>query len=92
MVHGRKVYHECLSVKSVKLTIDVTNPELDALEDVLTVWSLCPSHLRSSPGATESRVAAWQYGCPRCRRLLRVRVGKNLKLWTKLCTAYDQGN
>lgn len=74
----------------MKLTVDVTNPELDALEDVLTVWNLCSSHSASSPRMSQRRIAAIQYSCPNCHRLLRTRVDKSLKLWSKLVAAYDR--
>ena len=74
----------------MKLTVDVTNPELDALEDVLTAWNLCPSHTQATSGVSYRRIAAWQYGCPRCKRLLDTRVDKSLKMWSKLCSAYDR--
>ncbi len=74
----------------MKLTVDITNPELDALEDVLTVWSLCAAHRASSPRMSQPRLAAVQYSCPDCHRLLQTRVDKSLKLWSKLVNAYDR--
>ena len=70
--------------------VDVTNPELDALEDVLTVWSLCSTHCAWSQGMSQRQIAAMQYGCPSCSKLLRTRIEKGLKLWSKLVAAYDR--
>lgn len=75
---------------TVKLTVDVTNPELDALEDVLTVWNLCPTHSAASTRATERRVVGWQYGCVRCQRARAERLARCMRLWTKLSRAYDR--
>lgn len=72
------------------LTVDVTHPELDAREGVLTVWNLCPSHTAQSPKMSQGRIASLQYTCPRCHRQFQNRVDKSLKLWSRLCAAYDK--
>lgn len=70
--------------------VDVTNPELDALEDVLVSWNLCSGHLNRVVGADPEQIAAWQYGCKKCLRVHRALVDRSLKLWSKLCRAYDR--
>jgi hypothetical protein len=73
-----------------KLAVNVTNPELDALEDVPTVWNPCPSHRKAASRLNQRGIAALQYGGPKCRRLLQTRVDKSLQLWSKLCGTYDR--
>ena len=71
----------------MRLTVEVTNPELDALEDVLTVWNLCPRH--TLPHSTTRQRVLWQNECPRCSKILLAKVDKSLALWSRLCRAYD---
>jgi hypothetical protein len=76
----------------MRLTVHVTNRELDALEDVLTVWIMCPTHTRRSPTASERQRVLWQYGCRSCNRLRMKSVETSLELWSRLCAAYDRGD
>lgn len=73
----------------MKITVDVTNPELDSLEDVLTAWNLCPRHVEKSATAGQKVRLGWQYTCGDCKRTLDARIDKSLHLWSKLCRAYD---
>ena len=73
----------------MKLTVDVTDPELGALEDVLIVWNLCPTHASAAVRANREKIGRWQYGCSRCRGVLDQKVKRSLGLWSKLCRAHD---
>jgi len=71
----------------MRLTVEVTNPELDALEDVLAVWNLCPRHVVATSSRRQKSI--WQSECPECRKIRAVKVEKSLVLWSRLCRAYD---
>lgn len=71
------------------ITVDVTNPELDALEDVLVAWNLCPRHTEASARANHRQIVLWQYSCKSCRKGHAALVTASLRLCGKLCKAYD---
>lgn len=70
----------------------VTDPELDALEDVLTVWLLCDHHVLRSEKAGPVQIAGWQYGCKKCYAMLQRRNRRALQLWSKLVRQYDSAS
>lgn len=70
--------------------MEVTNPELDALEDVLTVWLLCDRHKVRSMKATQAQIAGWQHGCKTCHAIYQKEIQRALRLWSKLVQQYDK--
>jgi hypothetical protein len=76
----------------MRVTIRVTNRELDALEDVLTVGIMFPTHTRRLPTATQRQRVLWQHGCRSCRQIRQRKVEERLGLWSRLCAAYDRGS
>lgn len=72
-----------------RISVIVTNPELDALEDVLTVWLLCDRHMVRSAKATPVQIAGWQRGCKKCFAIYQKENRRALQLWSKLVEQYD---
>ena len=69
----------------MRISVDVINPELDALEDKLMCWNLCDKH-KSLPSEEEMYKAS--ITCKKCRDIDRKLHNKALHLWSKLVTAY----
>lgn len=73
------------------VTLRVSNRELDALEDLCTIWFLCPRHKALNVNTrTEEDVAVWESTCKYCSTLRRAAQRDSLRLWTKLVRAYDR--
>ena len=73
----------------MKITANVTNSELDALEDYLVCYNLCPIHHKKTIGATDEQLDEWQNKCPKCIEERKKLFSKSLHLWSKLVHAYD---
>ena len=71
----------------VKVTLDITNKELDAMEDSILVWNLCRKH-KSMVGATEEDRFRFTQTCKACKRIENGKRDKAVHLWSKLTTAY----
>ncbi len=73
----------------VKLTVEVSNKELDALEDLIVAWNLCKKHNATIDSDEDDR---WRFTqtCPECIAINRLLRSKALHLWSKLVTAYDK--
>ena len=71
----------------VKLTVEVSNLELDALEDVIVAWNLCKKHNAEIDASEDDR---WHFTqtCPKCIKNNRILRSKALHLWSKLVTTY----
>ena len=72
--------------------MQVTNPELDALEDILTAWLLCDRHMVRSANATPVQIAGWQRGCKKCYAIYQRENRRALRLWSKLVEQYDKSS
>ena len=75
-----------------RISVEVTNPELDALEDVLTVWLLCDRHKARGVKATQVQIAGWQRGCKKCNETDQKECKRALRLWSKLAGQYDKSS
>ncbi len=72
----------------MKITVDVTDPELNAMEDSVTVRFLCQKHLQKMK-ATESEMNKWERECKACLATEAEAHKKTLHLWSKLVHAYN---
>ena len=68
--------------------VEVTKPELDALEDVAIVWILCKKHNAEIYGKNEIQIYKMQNSCKSCTKEKRLRSSRALHLWSKLTHAY----
>ncbi len=73
----------------VRLQADVSNRELDALEDLAVVWNLCEKHNAAIEASEDDR---WRFTqtCPKCKEINKKLSSKVLHLWSKLVTAYEK--
>ena len=71
----------------VKLIADVSNKELDSLEDLAVVWNLCEKH-NAKINASENDRWRFTQTCPKCVSINKKLRSKVLHLWSKLVTAY----
>jgi len=74
----------------VKVTVEVTNKELDNLEDFIVCWNLCKKH-NCMPGTTEEEKFRFTRECRECKRINKEMRNNSLHLWSRLVTAYDKG-
>ncbi|MEK6981616.1 MAG: hypothetical protein AABX38_01680 [Candidatus Micrarchaeota archaeon] len=72
----------------VNLMVEVTNPELNATEDLITAWTLCNAHLVKR-AKDEAELFSWQNSCKSCQKEKKKIRDRSLKLWGKLVRAYD---
>ncbi len=71
----------------VKIIANVTNKELDALENQTLCWNLCKKH-RAVLDASEKEMFEITQTCKKCLKINRELTNTNLHLWSKLVTAY----
>jgi len=71
----------------VKVTVEVTNKELDAMEDLAVAWNLCDKHKRIH-NASEEQNFKFTQTCKKCVKINKEVRGKTLHLWSKLVTGY----
>lgn len=71
----------------MKVTIDITQKELNALEDQTVCWNLCKEH-NGIINATDEEFFAFTLHCPKCKKVNRMLRKSNLHLWVKLVDAY----
>ncbi|MBI5051575.1 hypothetical protein HZC08_02335 [Candidatus Micrarchaeota archaeon] len=69
--------------------IEITNPELDAFEDLIFTWALCRKHVGKSCGKSEVEIFKMQAPCKACQREVKKIRNRCSKLWHKLVRAYD---
>jgi hypothetical protein len=68
--------------------IELTKPELDALEDLATVWILCEKHNAKTYGKGDVEIYKMQDSCKACRREVRKSSKRAVHLWSKLTHQY----
>ncbi|MFA6530221.1 MAG: hypothetical protein WCT31_00690 [Candidatus Micrarchaeia archaeon] len=69
--------------------IEVSDPELNALEDLATVWILCKKHNPKTNGKTDVEIYKMQNSCKECRKEVKETCNRALHLWSKLVHAYN---
>lgn len=74
--------------RMVLVKVDVTNPELNALEDLAVVWTLCKKHT-GIINASDDDYWKFTRTCKKCIELNKKIRNKALHLWSKLVTAYQ---
>lgn len=73
----------------MNIEVNVSKNELDALEDLATVWILCKKHNAHSPGKTGIELFKMQDSCRACRKEVKLESNQALHLWSKLVHAYE---
>jgi hypothetical protein len=74
----------------MKISLDVKNSELDALEDLITAWILCKKHNSGIINAMrEEEIYEMQLNCKECQKLLKANRKLTLHLWSNLVHAYS---
>jgi hypothetical protein len=71
----------------VKVMVQVTQKELDNLEDLVTAWNLCDKH-KAVYNASEEELFGFTQNCRACIKINKEVRGISLHLWSKLVTAY----
>jgi hypothetical protein len=71
----------------VKIVVNVTNKELDSMENLAVVWNLCDKH-KAVINATEEEMFSFTQKCKVCKELNRELSRKVLHVWSKMMTAY----
>ncbi len=73
----------------VKISVEISNPELDAIEDLAVAWNLCKKHNASWKASEDDR---WRFTqtCKKCMRINKKLRSKVLHAWSKLVTAYEK--
>lgn len=71
----------------VKTTINVTNNELNALENLTVAWNLCKKH-NTIINANEEEYFRFTQNCKKCVEINREIRHKTLHLWSKMVTSY----
>ena len=69
--------------------VEVTKPELDALEDLATVWILCEKHNAQMDWKDEVNVYKIQHSCKACQKKVKTASNRALHLWSKLVHVYE---
>ena len=72
-----------------RITISVTNKELDAFEDLATAWNLCNKH-NAAINASEEDLFRFTRKCGKCVENNKKIKRKALRLWRKMVIAYDK--
>lgn len=69
--------------------VEVSNKELDALEDLAVSWNLCDKHNSRLDAGEDDR---WRFTqkCEKCVALNKKIRSNVLHLWSKLANAYDK--
>lgn len=73
----------------VELIVNVTNKELDFLEDLVVAWNLCDKH-NSIINASEADRWKFTQTCKKCVKINKELRNNTLHLWSKLVTAYEK--
>ncbi len=71
----------------VKVALQVTNKELDALENLTVAWNLCDKH-KAMLDASEEDNFRFTQTCKKCIRINGEMGNKTLHLRSNLVTAY----
>ncbi len=69
--------------------VEITNPELDALEDLIVAWNLCKEHNALCENKSDVEIYKMQDSCKACQREVKKIRNKSLHLWSKLVHAYE---
>lgn len=68
--------------------VEITNIELDAIEDLATVWILCKKH-RAIESKTDIEIYRIQQECDDCIKIGNMTRSRALHVWSKLVHAYN---
>ena len=70
-----------------KITLQITQKELDGLENLSIAWNLCDKH-KTALNASEEDYFHFTQTCKKCKKINKEISITNLHLWSKLVTAY----
>ncbi|MEK6942424.1 MAG: hypothetical protein AABW85_06210 [archaeon] len=73
----------------VKVSVQITQKELDYLENKAICWNHCNKH-KGVLNATEEELFRFTQECKRCLKINRQISSSCLHLWAKLMTAYQK--
>lgn len=69
--------------------LEVSNPELDALEDLAVAWNLCKKHNAQTMDKSDLEIYKMQHNCKACQKEVKIIRSRCLHLWSKLIHAYE---
>ena len=69
--------------------VEITNPELNALEDLAVAWILCKKHNAKTYGKSDVEIYKIQDSCKACRKEVKTASNRALHLWSKLVHGYN---
>jgi glucosamine 6-phosphate synthetase-like amidotransferase/phosphosugar isomerase protein len=75
----------------MKITLNVTEKELDMLEEYITCWLLCNKHKKEYLHSSDEEIYQIQHSCKACMKIRMKNYRNALHLWSRLCDAYEQG-
>ena len=70
----------------MKIKVDITNKELDAIENLLICWNLCDKHKMLTD---ELDMFKATQNCPKCLKLNKKLRSKAIHAWSKMVHAYE---
>ncbi|MDO8554681.1 MAG: hypothetical protein Q7S22_07780 [Candidatus Micrarchaeota archaeon] len=70
-------------------SIEITDPELNAFEDLIVAWILCDEHKVKSYDKSQVQIFTMQNNCKKCQIEVKKIKNKSFKLWKKLVHAYE---
>ena len=71
----------------MKLKVDLTEPEINSIEELAVCWTLCPEHKKES--LTEVECFKATQDCLKCVKINKALRLKALHAWSKLAHAYN---
>ena len=71
----------------VKIIVDVTNKELNAIEDLAMCWNLCDKH-KGIIDASDEECFRFTQTCKKCKKINGLLRNKVMHLWVKLIDGY----
>jgi len=70
--------------------VEITNPELDAMEDLIVAWTLCKKHNLQTRDKSQVEIYKMQHDCKQCQKEVKKIRNRSLHLWSKLVQAYEK--
>ena len=71
---------------NMKITVNITQPELNAIEDIAVCWNLCDKHKKLD---SEIEMFKASNECKDCIEIQRKLTSKAMNAWSKMVHAYN---
>lgn len=73
----------------VHVQLDISNKEIDTMEDFIMVWNLCSKH---NAAHVEDEVEYFKFtrNCHECKQINEALKKATFKIWVKLVNAYEK--